>query len=367
MLGPRARISPSAARDAPEEAPAEPRVELREDELVGDLPPELEPEGHGLAALLVAAHLASHRERPLEDLPLRRRARLRRGEDARVDLLEDARHAADEVRAHLGEVVAQLVEVLGERGREAVGHAQERLEPRERMGERKEEEVDVALFHRRRLHRRVDGGDVVAVGLHDALRRPRRARRVDDRRELLGPGPPHALGERGLVRGFTLAAEPAQRLPRQHHLRRLRRVVARDDDDLLEPRHLLPHLQGLGELGRVLDDQGLRLRVVDHVGDEVRRVGRIDRHRDAASAEDREVGLDPLGAARRQERDALALLAADRDEPEGDLPHDPANFAPGERLPPGSLLERLRGPARASLHPVPEQARECIGSHDCSP
>src|SRR5262249_47680583 len=49
----------SAARHGPAQAPAEGGVELREDELVGDLALELERTGHGLAALLMAAHVAS--------------------------------------------------------------------------------------------------------------------------------------------------------------------------------------------------------------------------------------------------------------------------------------------------------------------
>src|SRR3989454_8660254 len=39
------------------------------------------------------------------------------------------------VRAHLPQVLAHLVEVLGEGRRQPVGHAQERLEPREGVGE----------------------------------------------------------------------------------------------------------------------------------------------------------------------------------------------------------------------------------------
>src|SRR3990170_961529 len=77
-------------------------------------------------------------------------------------------------------------EILGERGREAVRHAQERLEPGEGVGERQEQEVDPAVLHRRRLHGGVHGGDVVSVSLHDALGRAGRARGVDDRREVVG-------------------------------------------------------------------------------------------------------------------------------------------------------------------------------------
>src|SRR5207247_6478065 len=46
-----------AAGHGPLEPSAEGRVELREDELVGDLALELERGGHGLATLLMAAHV----------------------------------------------------------------------------------------------------------------------------------------------------------------------------------------------------------------------------------------------------------------------------------------------------------------------
>src|SRR2546430_13044210 len=44
------------------------------------------------------------------------------------------------------------------------------------------------------------------------------------------------------------------------------------------PIYFVPGLERLGELGRVLHDQGFRLRIVDHVGDEVRRIGRSEEH-----------------------------------------------------------------------------------------
>src|SRR2546427_11165494 len=103
------------------------------------------------------------RSRPAKDLPLRGRAGLDAGEDLPVDLLEHARHAADEVRPRLLQVLADLVQVLRERRRQAVRDAEERLEPRKGMREREEQEMDPSLLDGSRLFRGGHRGDVVAV------------------------------------------------------------------------------------------------------------------------------------------------------------------------------------------------------------
>ena len=329
-------------------------MQLAEHELVRERALEPQSGGQRLAALLVSAHLPAHADRPVEDRLLGRRAGLDAGQDLRVDLLEHTRHAADEVRAHFFEVVADLVEVLGEGRAEPAIDAEERLEPGEGVRERQEEQVHPPLLARRCRLGVLLGGDVVTVGLHDALRRPRGAGGVDDRGQVVGLRAGQARGQRaGVLRG-VVATEAAQHRPRHDHLGRLRGLVARDHDDVLEPRRLVTRLEHLGELPRVLHDDRPRAGVVDDVGDEVRRVGRIHRNRDAARAEDREVGLHPFGPARREQRDGVAGLAAERDQPERYLAHDLAHLAPRQRRPRAVTLEHLRGAIGALLHPAPE-------------
>src|SRR5439155_15233915 len=118
-----------ATGHGPLEPPAQGGMELREHQRVGELPFELERRGHGLAALLMAAHVPSDRHRPAEDPLLRGRAGLDAGQDLAVDLLEHTRHAADEVWPRLPQVFADLVQVLRKRRRQAVRHAEKRLEP----------------------------------------------------------------------------------------------------------------------------------------------------------------------------------------------------------------------------------------------
>ena len=223
--------------------------------------------------------------------------------------------------------------------------------------------MNPALLHRRRLLGGVDGGDVVAVRLHHALRGTGGARRVDDRRQIGRARRRHALRERGLMRVHAVASESAQRLPRHHHLGRLGRVVPGDDDDLLERRHPVAGLQHFGELHGILDDDRPGARIVHDVGDQIRRIGRIHGNGHAAGAEDREVRLNPLGSTRRQQRDRVALAAPERQQAERDFAHDVADLAPGDRLPVGAVLELLRRPISAPLHTVPEHPRKRIGCH----
>src|SRR5215475_6184957 len=101
MLAPRPRISPSGAIliSIPGWAcPTEPNRKLSRRLKVSD-GQVLEGQAgrHRPPGLLELRRLAPAPHRPVEDLPLDRRARLRLGDDPRVDLLEHARDAADEM------------------------------------------------------------------------------------------------------------------------------------------------------------------------------------------------------------------------------------------------------------------------------
>ena len=346
------------ARDRPLQAATERRVQLAENELMRERALEAQRGGQRLAALLVPAHLAADAQRPVEDLLLRGRSRLHARENLRVDLLEDARHAADEVRPHLAEIVADLVEVLGERRAEAAVDTDERLESREGVRQRQKQQVHPPLLHRRAALSRLLGGDVIAVRLDHTFGRPCRAGGVDDGRNVVGLGALQALRERARVLGGVVTAEAAQHLPCHHHLRRLRGLVAGHHDDLLQARHLLARLEHLGELGRVLDDDRARARVVHDVRDEIGRIGRIHGHGHTARAEDRKVGLHPLRPACRQQRHRIARLTAERGEPERELADGLTHFTPGQGRPDAMALEHLRRPLGALVHPAPEHRSE---------
>ena len=352
---------PPRPREA--EAPAERGVKLREDERLGDPAPEGEPERDRLPLLLAAAHLPANPERPPEDLPLQGRARLHPGEDPRVDLLVHPRHAEDEVGADLPEVVGHLVEALGERRREPQRDPDERFHPRVGVREGQKQEVHVTLRPAERLRQRPERGDVVAVGLHDALRRPRRARRVDDRRHIGGGEGRDPVGERRLQPLGALTTEASERLPPERAAVAPPPVAAGHHHDLLEPAHLAADLEDSRLLAAILDDQRLGAGVVHDVGDEVRRVRGINRDRDATGREDCEVRLDPLGPTRREERHGVATLAAKRDQTERQLADDLAQLPPRERLPASVPLKLLGGPVTTARDPTPEELRQRVVRH----
>src|SRR5204863_1366776 len=108
-------------------------------------------------------------------------------------------------------------------------------------------------------------------------------------------------------------------------------------------------------------------RIVHHVGYEVRRIAWIDRHGHAAGAEDREVGVNPLATAGREQRDPLSLSAAERDQSEGDLTDAVADFARGHRDPGAAALDLLRRAVSLLFDARPKHSCERVFSHVALP
>ena len=189
---------------------------------------------------LEAAGAAADPQGPVED-PLAERRRGRHpGQDLRVHLLEHARHAADEVRRDLPQVLRKPLDALGERRGQAEADPEEALHPGEGVREREEEEMDVALAHPGGPRDHVERRQVVAVRLHDALRGAGGARGVDDRRDV---GRLDAREARARARPVRCASRPSARSASQSSTRRRPRSPAAgagslDHDDGLEARHL---------------------------------------------------------------------------------------------------------------------------------
>ena len=310
-LGDVARASGAPPDTAHCSRPPSARVELREHELVGDLSLELEPGGHRLAPLLVTADLAADRHRPVEDLPLRSATRPRAVASTPAYTFSNTRGT---LQMKCGRVSGRLSRSLSRFSAKAV--VRPWATPRNDSSRANEwasgrnSRCTQPSSHRRRLRGR---GQRRRCGCRASARRPwaarwcRRCRRSTPRRRASCSATRSASVD--LWASALSRPDAPQRLPRHHRLGRLRRLVAAHDDDVLELRQLLARLQHLGQLRGVLDEHGARPRVVDHVGDQVGRIARVDRHGDAAGAEDREVGLHPLGAARRQQRHRVALAA----------------------------------------------------------
>src|SRR5207244_13048257 len=81
-------------------------------------------------------------------------------------------------------------------------------------------------------------------------------------------------------------------------------------------------LTDLRQLLLVLDEDGARLGVVEHVVALLRGVGLVDRDRGRAGGQDREVGVGPLRARVAEDRDTVTLADAEADEPPPNLADD---------------------------------------------
>ena len=162
---------------------------------------------------------------------------------------------------------------------------------------------------------------VVAVGDHAALRRPGRARGVDEGADVArGHGAPSALPGGGVT-----GAAGGEIVERD-------RVIAGagHPDHLLELRQLVADLADLLQLLVVLDDHDLGVGVLEHVLALLGGVRLVDRDDDGADREGGEVEVGPLRAGVAENRDLVALLDAEVDEPESERPdrlHDLAEAA----------------------------------------
>src|SRR5437899_1515744 len=159
---------------------------------------------------------AADADRPVEQRPPERAARLARALDAPVELLVDARHGGHEVRAGARQVLGQVVDAAREGRDRARRDAVVLDQTGKGVRERQEEEVDVALARDAELEQRLDGCEVVAVGLEHALGRPRGARSVDDGGELVAlqvGDPCIELPEQVAERVTAALHERRQRLP----------------------------------------------------------------------------------------------------------------------------------------------------------
>jgi hypothetical protein len=111
-----------------------------------------------------------------------------------------------------------------------------------------------------------------------------------------------------------------------------------------------PKGEDLLPLVEVLDEDVARARVVEDVAHLVVLDRLVDRHHDGRRARDGELGEDPLDAALRDDRDALAGLEAEleeavRDPPRGDPIILPGDVLPGiaDAAPEGGTVAALRG------------------------
>ena len=273
--------------------------------------------GHLLAALSHRPDLDAELNRLVQQLDV---VRARAGQ--RVDLLEDPRDGGEVGRLHLHEVGDDLLGVLlPVRDDRAEVERHELDQQGERVRKREEEVAGLALLEhvRLRLHR-VAHRAVVAVREDYALRRPGRAGGVDEDARVVGRDARDALVELGLAATAAALSEIVE-LDRVADL-----TVRLHHDHELERGQVVLDLADLRQLLAVLHEHGARLRVLEHVVALLGRVRLVDRHRGAAGREDAEVGVRPLGASVREDRDAVAAPHPQVDQPASDLAHGGAEL-----------------------------------------
>src|SRR5690606_40516669 len=122
-----------------------------------------------------------------------------------------------------------------------------------------------------------------------------------------------------------------------------------EDDDLLEARHLAAHRQELVELLVILDEQETAVGIVDQISELGGRIRGVDAGRDAAHTLHAEVGVDPLLAVFRQDRDDLAALEAECEQAEADQPGMLVEIGPGGGQPDAELLPAGGEPRAVTL------------------
>jgi hypothetical protein len=170
----------------------------------------------------------------------------------------------------------------------------------------------------------------VRVGELDALRVAGRARRVDEREQVVAAD----LRRRrpGVEARVPVALDVLQ-------AQRALAPVPVDDDHVLERRQ--PVARGEELIGeRLVDDREARLRVADDELDLLGRRREVDRERRRADGHHGEVGQVELGPVAEHERDVLAAAQPELREAGGQRVGAGAHLAPGDLHRPSAGAER---------------------------
>jgi hypothetical protein len=223
-----------------------------------------------------------------------------------VDLLEEAGHGGHNRRAHLAQEFAHLVERRGVVDRDAAPAEDVEAGALEDVRERKDGERNVGREYRQRLRNRHHVGDEIRVRQHDAFGLARRARSVDDGREVFASDFAEVSLERLRVGAVQLNAAQLKLCEHRSFRPGVSPVGVEEDDSLKT-------FDALNAGARVAVDfpprneQHARARIFKDVSDLFGSLRRVDGHVDRAEAENREVDHRPIGPVLRQQRHAVAL------------------------------------------------------------
>ena len=232
----------------------------------------------------------------------------------RLQLLPDAGHGEEPVRAHLGQVGEHLAGVRAGGDLQPVDDRQ--VVVGAPLGDvRGGQPGDHAGFLGE-LHHQLDpphGGEQVAVGELHALRRPRGAGGVDQRQHILRLDPRRGLLDGGLC--LRVAPECLDLVEREHAVGEGLFVGVIENDHAFQLGQVVAGLQEPLEV-LALDHGDVGVGVGDDVLDLVGGVGLVDREGRRAERDRGEVDDVKLGAVGEHDRERLARAAA----PGGEAP-----------------------------------------------
>ena len=277
------------------------------------------------------------------------------GEDGRMHLLVEARHAREDRGPDFGQRIGDGIGI-GAEGDRVAGHRRQQMrEAAEVVRERQIEQQQVVLPE--------DVGHVVddlrhlvVVAVEDlaALRRPGRARRVDEGEEVvladLGLGSCESVG----VLARVLPAAGGQLLE------------VGERQDMVQGRQPAAHRLDLLQLLVVLDEHTDGVGVAQHVPAVLRRRVRVDRSRHAADQREREVEEAPLDPRPAENPERVALADAEREQAVGQLVHPSGRLCERHGHPLAVALREVERIGTAGGHGVPpephDRALPCV--HD---
>ena len=233
-----------------------------------------------------------------------------------------------------------------------------RHEAREGVGQRQVDERAIAAPHDpRHVARDARHGGVVALQQAAAARLAGRARRVDERHQVVGPHRRARVVDGRRVRGGVRHAHGGDAV--QPHLVAQRQRLRHHGDELERRQPLADRRDAVG-LRAVAGDDDAHLAVAQHVRQVVERGRRVRRHRHHAGRERRDVQQRPLEAGLRDDAQAIARPEAESQEPMCQLAHANFDLCPGP-VPPRPALACAVCDARVHRERMHVQSRDGLG------
>ena len=257
-----------------------------------------------------------------------------------MHLLVDPRHARQNRRSHDRHDLCEPQRVGTEGDRVARIGPEEVHQPSEVVGQRQVDEHHVVGD--RELRDAIGARGhlvVVAVADHAGLGRAGRARRVDEREEVVLLDRRLGLGERIRLLGCVGPAAGAKP------------VEVGERDDVGEAR-----VCDLRPLFLVLDQHAHRVRMLEHVDAVLRRAVRVDGRAHGADQAECVVEQRPLERRLGQDSERVALANAQCEQAVGELVHGDCGLVPADLAPTVGLLHEVRGiraPRGDGLPPQP--------------